>query len=545
MAASLPRALGFVGLGSMGKSVASTLVRKLPVGISVNVYDANERVTKDFLSCHDEVVGHDDAAGVLQNSEMTFICVPTTSHTKSILSEAPDGVNNPTVVDLTSGAPDEVKEVAALAKDKGFSFVEAPLSGGPAGALAGTLTTFVAGPTDTYQKAKPLISLFSSNKFHLSETPGAGSATKSVNNCLNMMNLLSASEGLLSLAKFGVKAEDAVAAINNSSGRSLQTQVRIPKEVLSGEYNYGFFLKLMKKDVGIGTKFVDGDLIGKDFFSLVESLEKEVGGDEDYTASVKGLGVAGSKEAALNLLTGSGPKADPEAYMPSQIKLLVCDMAGTTVEEGGLVYQTLFNVLQEAGVDLTFDEIDAWHGAHKLKVVEHFVNRHEFGGVAELDDAKFRDRSDAIHDNFVEGIKRAYFDSDNIQLIRPGLKEHFNDFRAKGVKIGLNTGYPVEIQDAIIKKLDMQDFVDTWVSAQNWGGRPKAHMIHACMRNVGIDDVREVAKAGDTVLDIQEGVQAGVGFNIGVLSGADGVATLRNQGADVVLDDILQCHVVR
>ena len=377
MAASLPRALGFVGLGSMGKSVASTLVRKLPVGISVNVYDANERVTKDFLSCHDEVVGHDDAAGVLQNSEMTFICVPTTSHTKSILSEAPDGVNNPTVVDLTSGAPDEVKEVAALAKDKGFSFMEAPLSGGPAGALAGTLTTFVAGPTDTYQKAKPLISLFSSNKFHLSETPGAGSATKSVNNCLNMMNLLSASEGLLSLAKFGVKAEDAVAAINNSSGRSLQTQVRIPKEVLSGEYNYGFFLKLMKKDVGIGTKFVDGDLIGKDFFSLVESLEKEVGGDEDYTASVKGLGVVGSKEAALNLLTGSGPKADPEAYMPSQIKLLVCDMAGTTVEEGGLVYQTLFNVLKEAGVDLTFDEIDAWHGAHKLKVVEHFVNRHE------------------------------------------------------------------------------------------------------------------------------------------------------------------------
>lgn len=165
--------------------------------------------------------------------------------------------------------------------------------------------------------------------------------------------------------------------------------------------------------------------------------------------------------------------------------------------------------------------------------------------MAPLDDAKFRERSDAIHDNFVEGIKRAYFDSDNIQLIKPGLKEHFNNFRERGVKIALNTGYPVEIQNAIIEKLDMQDFVDTWVSAQTWGGRPKAHMIHACMRNAGIDDVRQVAKAGDTVLDIQEGVQAGVGFNIGVLSGADGVATLRNQGADVVIDDILQCHVIR
>ena len=79
----------------------------------------------------------------------------------------------------------------------------------------------------------------------------------------------------------------------------------------------------------------------------------------------------------MNLLSGSTPKPDIEAFMPEQIKLLVCDMAGTTVEEGGLVYQTLFNVLHEAGVDLTFDEIDAWHGAHKLKVVEHFVNRHE------------------------------------------------------------------------------------------------------------------------------------------------------------------------
>ena len=138
-------------------------------------------------------------------------------------------------------------------------------SGGPAGALAGTLTTFVAGPSETYEKAKPLISLFSSNKFHLSESPGAGSATKAVNNCLNMMNLLSAAEGLVALAKFGVKADDAIAAINKSSGRSLQTQVRIPKEVLSGDYNYGFFLKLMSKDVGIGTNFVAGDLIGKDF----------------------------------------------------------------------------------------------------------------------------------------------------------------------------------------------------------------------------------------------------------------------------------------
>ena len=75
-------------------------------------------------------------------------------------------------------------------------------------------------------------------------------------------------------------------------------------------------------------------------------------------------------------------------------------------------------------------------------------------------------------------------------------------------------------------------------------GRPKAHMIHACMRNMGVDDVRHVAKAGDTLLDIQEGIQAGVGFNIGLLSGADGVKTLRRQGADVVLPNLMTLHIV-
>ncbi|GMH79712.1 hypothetical protein TL16_g08238 [Triparma laevis f. inornata] len=361
-----------------------------------------------------------------------------------------------------------------------------------------------------------------------------------------MMNLLSASEGLLSLAKFGVKPEDAVAAINNSSGRSLQTQVRIPTEVLSGEYDYGFFLKLMSKDVGIGTKFVDGDLIGKNFDGIVKDLEQNIGGGEDYTSAVKGLRLGGGIDEAEKLLLGLPlERVDQEAFLPADIKLLVCDMAGTTVDEGGIVYQTLFNIITEAGVELEFQEVDAWHGAEKLKVIEHFVNRREFASSAELDDAKFRSRCDALHDNFVEAIKDAYFSSSStISLINPSLPTHFNEFRERGVKIGLNTGYPVEIQDAIIKKLSMEDFVDTWVSAQNWGGRPKAHMIHACMRNMGVDDVRHVAKAGDTLLDIQEGIQAGVGFNIGLLSGADGVKTLRKQGADVVLPDLMRLHVL-
>ncbi len=101
------------------------------------------------------------------------------------------------------------------------------------------------------------------------------------------------------------------------------------------------------------------------------------------------------------------------------------------------------------------------------------------------------------------------------------------------------------VQSAIMQKLRMHDLVDGFVSAEQVGGRPLPHMIHKLMLDLNIGHVLKVAKAGDSVADVGEGKAAGVGFNIGVLSGADDGPTLRKAGADVVVKNITHVDLPR
>eukprot|EP00493_Phyllostaurus_siculus_P028032 UN28380 len=103
---------------------------------------------------------------------------------------------------------------------------------------------------DAMQRALPVIQTFSKKVVRCGPT-GSGNAVKSVNNALNSAHLLLGAEGLLALQRMGVDPAVALEAINGSSGRSLQTEVRLPEEVLSRRFAYGFKLPLMAKDCGI------------------------------------------------------------------------------------------------------------------------------------------------------------------------------------------------------------------------------------------------------------------------------------------------------
>merc|ERR1719326_619940 len=123
------------------------------------------------------------------------------------------------------------------------------------------------------------------------------------------------------------------------------------------------------------------------------------------------------------------------------IKLLVCDMAGTTVDEQGLVYSTLRACMNDAGLDVSEAEMHAWHGAQKSEVVAHFL--------ADRWPAEVRDRAAAaaIDADFEARIEAAYFAADSpVKHISPRLGEFFARCRAAGCKIALNTGYPARIQ---------------------------------------------------------------------------------------------------
>ena len=159
----------------------------------------------------------------------------------------------------------------------------------------------VGGETEHLAIARPYIEAFSKKIVHAGPRC-SGHALKAMNNTLNVGHLILGTEALLTLAKYGVKPEEALAAINSSSGRSLQTEVRIPTEVLTRRFAYGFKLDLMKKDVGIGksileNKFPQAMLISH-VAAIVDAASEVLDKDVDYTEVCRYLESLGRIELA-------------------------------------------------------------------------------------------------------------------------------------------------------------------------------------------------------------------------------------------------------
>jgi phosphonatase-like hydrolase len=216
------------------------------------------------------------------------------------------------------------------------------------------------------------------------------------------------------------------------------------------------------------------------------------------------------------------------------IKLVVCDMAGTTVEENGLVYRVLRESMVKHGLTVSEEDMHPWHGAAKGEVIRNFIERQDVEGLTPA----------MIDRSFEETIKHAYAQEGAVAHISSNLSAWVDELHAAQIQIGLNTGYPQDIQMRLIDGLGLDRIVDHWISAyQVAAGRPAPYMVHRLMEASGVHDVARVAKVGDTVNDIEEGRNAGCGLVVGVLSGADDAEALHRAGADVVIPDITHLHI--
>lgn len=221
------------------------------------------------------------------------------------------------------------------------------------------------------------------------------------------------------------------------------------------------------------------------------------------------------------------------------IDLIVYDMAGTTVQEGGIVYKTLQNAIREDGMQITDEQMHPWHGAKKEAVIEHFARQ------AGTPEHELEARVIKVGEWFMNAIDDIYFaEASTIDHIDIGLLGYFRQLKAAGIKIGLDTGYPPNIQEGLVKKLGFDKVVDGYISSyQVTEGRPYPYMIHRLMEQLRIEDVNRVAKVGDSARDIEEGRNAGCGLVVGVLSGADDFDTLMSAGADIVCNFVTDLPV--
>lgn len=184
-------------------------------------------------------------------------------------------------------------------------------------------------------------------------------------------------------------------------------------------------------------------------------------------------------------------------------RLVIFDMAGTTVEDRGQVPAAFEDALRAAGVEVTAQQINAVRGASK---------RHAIGQLLGEDQ---RSRVDSIYADFRDRLAARY--NGGVSEI-PGASAMLQSLIERGIQVMLNTGFDREITALLLARLGWHYQVVCGDDVAN--GRPAPDLIQMAMTVSGVTDPGTVANVGDTTLDLQAGANAGVRWNIGVLSGA-------------------------
>lgn len=197
-------------------------------------------------------------------------------------------------------------------------------------------------------------------------------------------------------------------------------------------------------------------------------------------------------------------------------ELVVFDLAGTTVEDDGQVSAAFAAALRGEGIDVTPGQIRSVRGWSKREALRHFIPR----------TGDRTDRLDAVYSAFRTELARRYA-SAGVRAV-PGAEAAFLELRRRGVRVALNTGFDRDTTALLLDALGWAGIVDAVVCGDDVAsGRPAPYLIFRAMEATGTHLVRAVANVGDTALDLQAGSNAGVGWNIGVLSGAHDRETLQ------------------
>jgi phosphonatase-like hydrolase len=209
-------------------------------------------------------------------------------------------------------------------------------------------------------------------------------------------------------------------------------------------------------------------------------------------------------------------------------RLVVFDMAGTTVRDAGHVADAFRIALGEHGIEVTPEQLSGVRGSSKREAVLHFIPE----GADRLRHAE------TVYDSFREHLVRLY----NTGGVEPveGAEATFRWLKRRGVRVALNTGFDREITTLLLSSLRWErEVVDVVVCGDDVKrGRPAPDLIFCAMEAAGVLSEQQVVNVGDTVLDLRAGQNAGVRWNVGVLTGAHGRSMLEQEPHTHLLDSV-------
>ncbi|MFZ4411192.1 MAG: NAD(P)-dependent oxidoreductase [Paracraurococcus sp.] len=238
--------IGFLGLGQMGAPMAERL---LAPDVALHVFDPNPAAMAPFAARG--AVACASAGEVAAKAEIVFACLPNAKVSEAVAAEAVAAGAPRLYAEMSTIGRQAVERIAALLAPRGTACVDASISGGPAGARAGTLAMMAAGDPAAVAALRPWQERIGRQVFVLGDKPGQAQVMKLVNNLLFAANLTAACEGFAMGAKAGLDPDAMMAMVNAGTGRSLITE-RVMEEVLSGRFRYGASLAVMDKDAQLG-----------------------------------------------------------------------------------------------------------------------------------------------------------------------------------------------------------------------------------------------------------------------------------------------------
>jgi 3-hydroxyisobutyrate dehydrogenase-like beta-hydroxyacid dehydrogenase len=236
--------IGFVGLGAMGQHMAARL---LDAGHELAVFDTRSEAMKPHAARGAQACA--SAAAVADTADTVLVSLPTPGVVRAVAGELLGGKAMRTFVDLSTTGPVVAAEVARTLGDTGVACLDAPVSGGVAGAEAGTLTIMAAGDAGTFERVEPVLEAIGKNVVHVGDEPGQGQLAKLLNNLLSATALAITAEAVALGVRGGLSARTLIDVFTKSTGRNSATDDKFPRHVLPRTFGAGFRTELMNKDV--------------------------------------------------------------------------------------------------------------------------------------------------------------------------------------------------------------------------------------------------------------------------------------------------------
>ena len=269
------KTIGFIGLGVMGFPMAGHLSKIFEVSVFNRSHSKSEKWKKNFSG-----TSYNSIKEISSNSEILILCVGNDKDVKEIICGQDGAIDflkpGSIIIDHTTTSSDLAIELSSLLKPKKISFIDAPISGGQSGAESGKLSIMIGGERQSYEKVKNVLNTYS--KFYKYMGPsGSGQLTKMVNQICIAGLLQALSEGMNFADKVGLNIRSVIEVISKGAAQSWQMENRW-ETMLKDNYDHGFAVDLMKKDLDIVIKKASKENINIEVTKIIDNYYKEIQG---------------------------------------------------------------------------------------------------------------------------------------------------------------------------------------------------------------------------------------------------------------------------